>query len=436
MSESPATTADDEERPGPRGQETGPSGTGRSRRLARLLPEPGPARLIVLVSLIGSIGLGLYISGSAVYFVRSVGLSPTEVGFGLSAAGLAGLALGVPIGHLADRYGPREVTLSLVALQAVLLVSATQVTSFAGFLVVIVGLGVAESGADVGRQAVLSGLVRPDQRVAVSAYSRAVFNGGFSVGVLAAGVAISVDTQAAYASLMLGNAATALVGCLLYLRMPRVSGSARTKDSASGLTALRDLPYLTMSLVSGIMMLGDVILTIGLPLWLVTHTEAPRAAAAWLIGINTVMVMLLQVRMARGADHLAGAKRLHNWGFLAIMAACLLAAPSGSLSTWPALAMLALTTVSLTLGELWGQSARWNLRYDLALATAQGQYGGVFQLGTALPKVFGPLMVTALTDGLGGTGWLLIGAVLGVATLFSPMTLRWAERTRKEPVEE
>ena len=88
---------------------------------------------------------------------------------------------------------------------------------------------------------------------------------------------MSVDTQAAYTSLMLGNAATAVNRCcLLYLRMPRVPGTRRTKDAASGLTAVRDLPYLAMSLVSGLIMLGDIILTVGMPLWVVTHTQAPR----------------------------------------------------------------------------------------------------------------------------------------------------------------
>ncbi|MCJ1676073.1 hypothetical protein MTF65_01580 [Streptomyces sp. APSN-46.1] len=224
----------------------------------------------------------------------------------------------------------------------------------------------AESGADVGRQAILSGLIPPEQRVTVSAYSRAVFNGGFSLGVLAAGLAMSIDTQAAYTSLMLGNAATAVTGGLLYLRMPRIPGTRRTKDAASGRTAVRDLPYLAMSLVSGTIMLGDIILTVGMPLWVVTHTQAPRPAAAWLIGINTLMVMLLQVRTARGADSLAGAKRLHGWALLSLAASCVLAALTGSLPTWPAVALLALVTVLLTLGELWGNSARWTLRYDLA----------------------------------------------------------------------
>ncbi|MFF2044086.1 MFS transporter [Kitasatospora sp. NPDC058170] len=400
------------------------------RRLTERLPAPGAARLIVLASLVTSIGLGLYISGSAVFFVRSVGLSPTQVGLGLSVAGLAGLALGVPVGHLADRHGPREVTIAMVALQAVLLVTATQVTSFWPFLLVITALGVAESGGDVGRQAVLSGLIGPDQRVAVSAYSRAVFNGGFSLGVLAAGLAIAADTRAAYTALMLGNAATALLACGLYLRLPRLPGTGGRKDAPSGLTALRDLPYQAMAQVSGLIMLGDIVLTVGVPLWVVSHTDAPRPAASWLIGVNTLLVMVFQVRAARGAETLAGATRRHRWAFLSLAASCALTAVTDRLPTWPAVAALAVSVGLLTLGELWGQSARWTVRYDLADPDAQGQYGGAFQLGTTLPRVLGPLLVTGLTDRLAGVGWLVTGSVFALGFLLFPATMRWAERTR------
>ncbi|MFB7383268.1 MFS transporter [Kitasatospora purpeofusca] len=423
MSESPTTAAT--------GRQPAPAApTGRRGRLADRLPEPGPARLIVLVSLITSIGLGLYVSGSAVFFVRSVGLSATQVGLGLSVAGTAGIALGVPVGHLADRHGPREVTIAMVALQAVLLLAATRITSFWPFVLVITALGVVESGADIGRQAILSGLIGPDQRVAVSAYSRAVFNGGFSLGVLAAGLAVAADTRAAYAALMYGNATTALLVCVLYLRLPRIPGTRERKDAPSGLTALRDLPYLALAQVSGIVMLGDILLTVGLPLWVLSHTDAPRPAASWLIGVNTVLVMAFQVRAARGADTLTGATGLHKWAFLSLASACALVAFTDRLPTWPAVAVLATAVALLTLGELWGHSARWTVRYDLADPEAQGQYGGAFQLGTALPRILGPLMVTGLTDRLAAAGWLITGAVFVLGFLLFPATIRWTERTR------
>lgn len=397
-------------------------------RVRRALPEPGPVRLIVTVSLISSIGFGLYLSGSAVYFVRSVGLDPVQVGLGLSAAGLAGLPFGILVGRVADRLGSREVTLALCAVQAALLVAATQVRSFGAFLVVIVLLGCTESGTDVGRQAIISSVLTGPDRVRVSAYSRSVFNAGFTLGVLASGIAIGVDSRPGYLMLLLGNAVTAAVTCLLYLRLPRL---APARSDRAGWAALRDLPYVLVATTSGLTRLGGTVLTVGLPIWVVTHTDAPRPVAAWLIGVNTVLVVLLQVRAARGASTVAGATRLQRWSFVALGLTCVAAGLSGTVSRWPAVALLLLAALLVTLGELWGESARWLLRYEMAPPAAQGEYGGVFQLGTAVPAIAGPALVTALPDRLELAGWLVIAVVFVVGWLTTTPSVRWAERTRE-----
>ena len=44
----------------------------------------GPGQLLVPVSLLGNAGHGPYTAGSALYFAREVGLSPTTAGTGQS----------------------------------------------------------------------------------------------------------------------------------------------------------------------------------------------------------------------------------------------------------------------------------------------------------------------------------------------------------------
>ena len=181
---------------------------------------------------------------------------------------------------------------------------------------------------------------------------------------------------------------------------------------------------------SGLTRLGGTVLTIGLPIWVVTHTEAPRPVAAWLIGVNTVLVVLLQVRASRGASTVAGATRLQCWSFGALALTCLAAGLSGMVSRWPAVALLVFAALLVTLGELWGESARWWLRYEMAAPTAQGEYGGVFQLGTAVPAIAGPALVTALPDRLELAGWLGVAAVFLVGWVLTRPAVRWAERSR------
>ena len=74
-----------------------------------MLRTPGPMRTFAAVTLVNTIGNGLLATAVVLYFTRVVGLSGAHVGVGLTIAGALGLLVGVPLGHVADRTGPREV---------------------------------------------------------------------------------------------------------------------------------------------------------------------------------------------------------------------------------------------------------------------------------------------------------------------------------------
>lgn len=62
-----------------------------------------------MVTFVNTTGNGIFYTLSALYFSGIIGFSVIQVGTGLSIAALSGLFAGVPIGHLADRRGPRQV---------------------------------------------------------------------------------------------------------------------------------------------------------------------------------------------------------------------------------------------------------------------------------------------------------------------------------------
>jgi hypothetical protein len=72
-------------------------------RLRRLLPPPGPARMLAVATLVNRFGDGLFAVGGVLFFIRGLGLSAGEVALGLTAAEVVGLAASVPLGSLADR---------------------------------------------------------------------------------------------------------------------------------------------------------------------------------------------------------------------------------------------------------------------------------------------------------------------------------------------
>jgi hypothetical protein len=187
--------------------------------------------------------------------------------------------------------------------------------------------------------------------------------------------------------------------------------------------------------VSGLTRLGDTILTIGLPLWVIGHTSAPRELAAWLLILNTVIVMLFQVRVVKGADTLPAAAHM-QWRALTVLAiACVVLGSSSGLSSWAATVILAIGVIMLTLGEMWGEGAWWAVRYGITPADAQGSYGGAFNLGLAVPAVGGPVMVTGLTSDLRLAGWLILAAIFVGALSVNRRVIAWTERTaaRRHP---
>jgi hypothetical protein len=406
-------------------------------RLTAWRAVPGHDRIMVLASFAASVGAGLYITGASVYFVRSVGLSAGQVATGLAASALIGLASGIPVGKLADRLGARNLTIALMLLGIPVLAVLTQVRSFWAFLPAAAALGVPIMGAEVARGALMAQVSGPAGAPRLAVYTRSAFNAGFSAGLLGAGAAISIGTRSAFLCLFAGDAASIILTCLLLLALPRDRPESATmsgrQSGEGGASALRDVPYMLVAQISGLTRLGDTILTVGLPLWVVTRTAAPRGLAAWLLIANTFLVVTLQVRVTRRATSTEGAAQLQQWAFLALALACLVISPSSRLGAFPATGVLLAGTVLLTFGEMWGEGAWWSLRYNLASPSAQGAYGAAFALGQVGPSVLGPVLVTSLAVDLGAPGWLILTAIFLIFAALNRRPVTWAGRRSMTP---
>jgi hypothetical protein len=399
-------------------------------RLLAFVPEPGPGRTLAVISLLGSLGFGLYQAGSVLYFVRFVGLPALRVGFGFSVAGAVGLVVGLAAGRFADRLGARRVAIWAAIGKTVPLLFAPWVNDFVQFLVVVTALSVAESAWIVANEALLARVVTGHTRVHLSAVLRSIFNVGLTLGSLAASVALAIDTRAACATLVAAYGIASLLEALVCAQMPADLRPDAPAEAVRPGRALHDLPYLGVSLHSSLTTLGDTILVVGLPLWIVSDTAAPPAVAAWLIALNTVLVVCFQVRAARSAATVPGAVRTQEWALAALTGCCAAIGLAGLVPLGVAVTLLVIGVLALTAGEIWGQGARFALRFSLAPPHAQGEYGAVFRLGLLLPRVAGPVLVTAVTSQWRVAGWLALGAVFALAILANRPLAAWAVRTR------
>jgi MFS family permease len=395
-----------------------------------LIPQTRPQRLIAFLSFVNLLGSGMFMISAALFYTRSVGLSVSKVGLGMGIAALVGLTAAVPVGHIADRRGPREVYRLTLLAQAFAMASLVVVHSFLFFVVVVSVTELATSASVAARGPLVRGFGGPNL-TKYRSYIRAVVNLAASIGGVAAGFAIQMNTRHAYLALVLGNALSYAVCALIVNWLPPLP-PVKKPPGTSRWVALQDMGYVTVSLLDGIMWIQGLVLMFALPLWIIGHTHAPR----WFVGaamvINTAMVVTLQVRASRGINSNAAATTAIRRSGVAFLIGMTVIAAAAGMSAWLAVTMMVLGIGVHTIGELWHAAGSLELRVRLAPAHAQGQYSGIFQITRGLGSAIAPSVLGLLCITWGVPGWLVMGGVFVAIGLAMPYAVRWAERTRPE----
>ncbi|MFE3638629.1 MFS transporter [Streptomyces sp. NPDC059168] len=403
--------------------------------MSRIIPPQGPQRVLALAQLTNSVGDGAYYVCSALYFSRIVGLSPTQIGAALTLGWAVGAFVGVPLGHLADRRGPRGVAMLLAMVTAAAVGSFLFVRSFPAFLVAVCVYACCQCGLAAARQALLAGMVEPARRTEARAYMQSTVNAGLAVGAALGGIALNLDSKGSYLAALAMDSVSFLLAAVVMLWLPAVAPvTAGPAKGEPRLAVLRDAPYALVSLLNMVMLLYMPLLSVVLPLWIAERTEAPGWTISALMVVNTVTVVLFQVRMAARVKNLASASRAVRHSGVVLLLACTgFALSAAGASPWVAATVLVIAACVQVLGEMLLGSGSWEIGFALAPADKQGQYQGFYGSGTAVARLIGPLLLTTLVLGWGTPGWLVLGALfLAAGTAMGP-AVRWAERTRTTP---
>ncbi|MBP2047981.1 MFS family permease [Streptomyces griseochromogenes] len=400
----------------------------QEKRRLDLIPDKGPRRVLAAAQLVNNFGNGLFMTGQALFFTRSVGLPVSQVAFGLGVSALFGLVGGVPVGRLADRRGSRETYTMTMFVQGFTATALVFVHSFVAFLVAVCLIQFAQAASLAARGPMIRAL-GGDNPAQFRAYLRSLTNVGITVGGAAATAAIQIDTRPAYLTLVLGDAATFFVCAALVSRLPHVAPVPEPAQ-ANRWIALRDLPYLSVTVLDGLMGMQYAVLVFALPLWLVGDTHAPRWFISAALLTNTLMCVLLQVRASRGIDTADDAGRAMRRAGLTFLFSTALFAMMEGLPGWAAGLIVLPAAAIHTVGELWQASAGFELSYGLAAPHAQGQYTGVYNMGFVFANAVGPPVLGALCITWGRPGWFVLGAIFASLGLVIPGVVKWAERTR------
>ncbi|WP_442270071.1 MFS transporter [Streptomyces sp. M-16] len=410
--------------------------------MAQLRRPPGgrPARIMLLALLLDRTGSGVWAAASVLYFTFVVGLDAGQLGLLLGTAGVAGIAGSPLAGHLAGRFPVRSLLIGCHLLRLATLCALLVVTRFEALLLVVALTNLGDRAAKT-LEMLFATRVAGERRATYQALSRSSANAGYALGAGLAAIGLAVGSREAYQVLILANALSFVAAATLVWRTGEAGGRplvrARTGGPAGqagqegregpygptgrlqpGPSPWRDRGYLRFVLLDMPMNLDDSVLNVGLPLWLVHHTDAPHALVPAFLVINTVLVVVLQLRVSARVEaprQAAAAVRLYG---LTMFASCALLVLSTGGGAWTASVVLLAVAVLVTLAELVRSVSSWELAVSLAPQEARASYLGVAGMAQSVQKSAGPPLLTGAVMAAGPVGWLVLGtAVAGLSVV-------------------
>jgi MFS family permease len=442
----------------------------RTRRLvsevsSTFRPADPVARALTAASLSLTVANGMFYAVSALLFTRAMGIPAVTVGIGLTVSGAVGVLTSLGAGYLADRVGAlRLLTLCVVA-QGLSLASFSVVDGVPAFVAVAcLATGARQAGASA-RSALVARSFTGPSRVEMRARLHVVVNVGIGLGTCVAAAALLVDTPAAYRIAVFAVGCVTTTGALPLVRLARSTEAARRlaepaasaarktagpETAAQGATAgsegptvsgpdeaapaagpgrspFRDPQYLVVVGLTSVFAVHFGLQTVGLPLWIASHTEVPSVMISVLLVLNTVLVALFQVRFARGATTVPSAARTMTRACVVLAVACGLYAAAAVGNVALAVTVLVVAALVHAAAELWGEAGSWTLSFDLADERTAGAYQGLSTMGYAVATMVAPLLVTTTVISHGPAGWaMLAGLFVLVGLAFALGARRWA----------
>ncbi|MFL0389678.1 MFS transporter [Curtobacterium sp. 179-B 9B NHS] len=403
-----------------------------------LVRQDPTLRRLLTVTLVDTLGRGAFFTLTSLYLTTIVGIPAVAVGLGLTVAGAVGVAASLVFGHLADRFSARRMLVWLHLVQGLALISYVLVHDLPTLVATASVVTLAQQGGSAVRSAAVGRAFPGGERVRVRATMRTVTNVGIGVGTALAAVPLAIGTGEAYRVTMVLSGALFLASAVLVAGLSAARVDAAPADRTdtgtivrrepAGRSPYRDVRFLAVTALTGLFGMQFGLFEVGVPIWIVQHTVAPDVLVSPLLLVNTVIVVLLQVRLSRGTDSVAGAARVMRHAGWVMAVACGLWAAAGWVrgDDWvpaaTATAVLVLAAVAHSLAEITSSAAGWALSFELAPADRIGAYQGVYGTGYAVAAMIAPTVVTLTAVDLGTAGWAILavvflGSALGVGAI-------------------
>ena len=402
-------------------------------------------RILTFSTFVATLGRGVFLAVTVLYFSLIIGLSPVEVAIVYAISAGVGAAAGAIGGHLSDILSARRVHLVSVVLTGVFLASYAFAGDFWSVLIIASLESAAFGGLHASQSAIIARAFDGPNRVHTRAILRTVTNIGIAVGSGLAAIALAIGTAEAYRLVILCAATLFALSVIWVVRLPATVDAVHT-DAEGNDTRLtraesrahspwRDPRYLAMAMLNGIFGIQFALQEVGVPLWVADHTVAPVATVSLLLVLNTVIVIALQVPLSKGTHELRRAGIVIAIAGGLMVVACLFYAGAAGVILPFAITLLVGGAIAGAFAEVLQQAGSWGLGFELADPVRAGAYQGVFGMGYSLGGIVAPFVVTATALTLGVAGWIILAGIFVLAAAGMSAIAWTAKRSVPEPQE-
>ncbi|MFF1747345.1 MFS transporter [Streptomyces mirabilis] len=400
------------------------------------LPDLAGKGRFVTANLIDSLGNGLVVAFTVVFFVKTTSLSLVAVGAALTAGQLLVLPFPLFIGRLLDTYGPRTVVAAG---------NWISVAGFIGFLFshaawqIVLWQFVVQLGSTafwMGNSPLTVLVARGVERARWFGFVRALRNVGVGFGGAASAAALSIGTVAGLRAVMVINVVTFAVAGWLVITLrgadtseavgagpaapkpaepkpaepEQAAGETTGHPSGGYRTVLKDTRYLRLVATNISFVFASTVISVLLAVYAVDNLDV----GAWIVGVfvvlNAAMVALLQTLASRWIE----ARRPVTVLVLALLfnaAAFVVFGTLLVLPGWAVIVGLLIAMVLYTVAEMLSSPPTSELSVVMAPEHLRGRYLGVYQLSWSVGGAVAPALLTALLEGGAALPWVFLTAI-------------------------
>jgi len=375
--------------------------------------------------LVDTVGAGLLLPLSLVYFTLTSGLGLAEIGLIAAIATVVALPAGMAGGAITDRFGAKA---SMVTNN---LVSAVGYTLFL-FVHDPVGIFVAIFLTAASERLYWASWVSYVHRLAAGRSFERWFSvledlkmGAMGVGACIAVLVLALDAVSGLRWLVLANVFSSLVAAAIFLgqkltvEVPAHSAPTPRIGLRAWFDVLRGRG--AVALLFGQFLLGPLMVlpNVALSVMFISIWHLPAAVSPALFAINTLLVALLQAPLTAAMAHSTRAARI--WAAAGLIAACLLPLTFiGSPGTEAGWAYVVGSGVLLAFADMLYLPPTNAVMIDAPAPHLRGRAVSLFQTAFALSMALYPSTIGLLHSGLPWLLWVITTlAVVGGALSYA-----------------